>query len=121
MLFDRNVAVETLSLCSDLAHVVLSSCFICEFLLFLRLFSAFYTLIFRFRVACCQWDNTEVVFRATFVSRRGAIIDLYTATLKRGTLGLDAKFFIVQEYRLQEHPGYKSYFLNSRAQYYVIT
>jgi hypothetical protein len=37
----------------------------------------------------------QVGFRATFVSRRGAIIDLYIATLKRGASGLDAEFFIV--------------------------
>ena len=30
-----------------------------------------------------RW-NSQVVFRATFVSRRGAIIDLYLETLKHG-------------------------------------
>ena len=39
--------------------------------------------------------NAQVVFRATFVSRRGAIIDLYLATLKRGTPGLNAEFSFV--------------------------
>ena len=36
-----------------------------------------------------------MVFRATFVSRRGAIMDLYRATLKRGTPGLNTEFSFV--------------------------
>ena len=36
--------------------------------------------------------NAQFVFRATSVSRRGAIINLYLVTLKRGTSGLNAEF-----------------------------
>jgi len=49
--------------------------------------------------------NAQVVFRATFVTTRGAIIDLYTATLKRGTQGLDAKFFIIYTGQGKLRPG----------------
>ena len=38
----------------------------------------------------------QVVFRTAFVSRRGAIIELYLATLKRGTPGLNAEFFFAR-------------------------
>ena len=81
--FDGNVAVETLTF-SDLAGVVLSSCFTCEFLLLLRLFH-FYILLSRFRAVF------QVVFRASFVSRREAIIDLYAAMLKDMGVALDAE------------------------------
>ena len=74
MPFDGNVAVETLTF-SDLAGVALSSCYTCKFLLLLRLFH-FYILLFRFRAVF------QVVFRASFVSRREAIIDLHTAMVK---------------------------------------
>jgi hypothetical protein len=39
----------------------------------------------------------QVIFRPTFVSRRGSIIDLYIATLKRGAPGLTAEFFVVHK------------------------
>ena len=39
--------------------------------------------------------NGQVVFRAIFVSRRGAIIDLYLAKLKRGRSDLKAEFSFV--------------------------
>ena len=39
--------------------------------------------------------NAQVVFRATLVLWRGAIIDLYLVTLKRGTPGLNAEFSFV--------------------------
>jgi len=41
-------------------------------------------------------SNAQVVFRATSVSRRGPNIDLYTATLKRAPLGLNAESRIVR-------------------------
>ena len=81
------------------AGVGLSSCFTCEFLLLLRLFHFFYILLSRFQTVF------QVVFRASLVSRREAIIDLYAAMLKdRGWLSLPVADSTVRDFNSRATP-----------------